>query len=155
MQRVRRSRLLALIAAAVVLFLFISALLARAFSVDGAERSAITAVVQAEGRGDTAAVVARIADCGAQSACLIRVRTDVAALHRPGSVSILTINTSSSFSLTGSTGTARVAWTVGSSLPIVQCLRVRRTGNVLSGLRVELLELSVRIPSNQDCPARF
>lgn len=147
--------MLALIALGIVLFLFISAVLARAFSVDGAERSAITALVQAEARGDTPAVIAGIKDCANQPACRARVNADVSALKRPGSVAILAVDTSSGFSLTGSTGTARVAFTVGSSLPIVQCLRVRRAGNVLSGLRVELLELSVRIPSNADCPARF
>jgi hypothetical protein len=50
---------------------------------------------------------------------------------------------------------ARVAWQAGGSLPIVQCLRVRRAGNAVSGLRVELLELSRRIASDADCPARF
>jgi len=152
---VRRSQLLALIALGVALFLFISAVLARAFSVDGAERSAITALVQAEARGDAAGVMDRITNCAAQPSCRARVNSDVTALRRTGSVAILALDTSSGFSLTGSTGTARVAFTVGSSLPIVQCLRVRRAGNVLSGLRVELLELSARIPSNADCPARF
>jgi len=153
---VRRPYLIALVAAGIILFLAISALLARAFSVDSAERSAITAVVQAEARGDLAGVVARISGCSARAACRARATADVAALRRPGAVSILQIQTSSGFSLTGSTGTARVAWTAGSSLPIVQCVRVRRAGNVLSGLRVELLELSRRLAkADADCPARF
>ena len=46
-----------------------------------------------------------------------------------------------------------MAWDVGWSLPIVQCVRVRRAGNVLSGLRVELLEISPRIKTDADCPA--
>ena len=152
----RRPYKLALLAAGIALFLAISALLARAFSVDTAERSAITAVVQAEARGDTAGVTDRLTDCGASSSCRARVTADVAALRRPGTVSILQIQTSSGFSLTSTTGTARVAFTVGSSLPIVQCVRVRRAGNVLSGLRVELLELSRRLAkADADCPARF
>ena len=52
-------------------------------------------------------------------------------------------------------GTARVAWLVGSSLPIVQCVRVRHAGDVLQGFRIELLRLSLRIKSDADCPARF
>jgi hypothetical protein len=48
-----------------------------------------------------------------------------------------------------------VVWTAGGSLPIVQCVRVRRAGNVFSGLRVELLVLTRRIKTDADCPARF
>ena len=44
----------------VLVFLLISALLARVFSADGAERSAITALVTAEARGDVAQVIAKI-----------------------------------------------------------------------------------------------
>jgi hypothetical protein len=153
---VRRPQIIALLVAGIVLFLAISALLARAFSVDSAERAAITAVVQAEARGDGQAVLARVTDCAGSASCRARVETDVAALRHPGSVSILEIQTSSGFSLTGTTGTARVAFTVGSSLPMVQCVRVRRGGNVFSGLRVELLELSLKLPrADADCPAQF
>ena len=53
----RRSNLVALIALGIVVFVVVSALLARAFSVDGAEQSAITSVLQAEARGDAAGVV--------------------------------------------------------------------------------------------------
>ena len=48
-----------------------------------------------------------------------------------------------------------MAWTAGSSLPIVQCVKVRRAGNPISGLRVELLVVSVRIHTDADCPAHF
>ena len=148
--------MLALITAAIIVFLAISAILARAFSVDSAERSAITAVVQAEARGDAPGAMARVTGCSASPACRARVSEAVASLRHPGSVSILQIQTSSGFSLTGTTGTARVAFTVGSSLPIVQCVRVRRAGNVFSGLRVELLELSQRLAkADAACPARF
>jgi len=151
----RRPVLLGLIVLGIVLFLAISALLARVFSVDGAERSAITALVQDEARGDQAGVLARISGCSASPSCRARVAYDVSLLTRPGSVSILQITTSAGFSLTSTLGTARVAWQTPSSLPIVQCLRVRRAGNALSGLRVQLLELSLRIYSNADCPTRF
>jgi hypothetical protein len=80
---------------------------------------------------------------------------DVAYLKRSGSVLILQLTTSAGFSLGSTLGTARVAWRVGSALPIVQCVRVRRAGNALSGQRVELLEISVRIKTDGDCPARY
>jgi hypothetical protein len=144
-----------LIAVAVVLFLAVSALLARIFSADGAERSAITALVQAEARGDTNGMLERLQGCRASPSCRARVAQDITGLQHQGQVSIIQINPSAGFSLTSTLGTARVAWSVGSSLPIVQCVRVRRAGNAISGLRIELLEVSVRIKTDADCPARF
>ena len=93
----RRSRLLAIVAAGAVLFLIVSALLARAFSVDSAERSAITAVVQAEARGDAAGAVARITGCAHSGSCRARVTADTRALMRSGAVSIIQIQTSAGF----------------------------------------------------------
>lgn len=151
----RRAYLVAVIAAGVVVFLAISAILARALSVDGAERSAITSLIEAQARGDTDAMVAQVFDCRTSSACRARVAYNTAHLTRPGSISIIQVQPSAGFSLTATLGTARVAWNAGSSLPIVQCVRVRRAGNVLSGLHVELLEISRRIPSDQSCPARY
>ena len=146
---------LLLIVVGVALFLAVSALLARIFSVDGAERSAITGLIQAEARGDRAGVLSRIQGCRTSSACQGRVAQDVSELGHPGAVAILQLEPSAGFSLTSSLGTARVAWNVASSLPIVQCVRVRRAGDVFSGLRVELLAISPRIKSDSDCPASF
>jgi hypothetical protein len=150
-----RRRTIALIAAGLVVFVVISALLARAFNVDGAERTAVTDLVRAEARGDVVGAIASITGCAQHPGCRARVTADVAALTRSGSFSILQLQTSSGFSLTGSVGTARVAWKAGSSLPIVQCVRVRRAGDVLRSWRIELLELSPRIQSDADCPPTF
>ena len=68
---------------------------------------------------------------------------------------VIELNPSAGFSLGSTTGTARVAWRAGNSLPIVQCVRVRRAGNVISGLHVELLKISRRIPSASDCPSTY
>ncbi len=144
-----------LIGVAILGFLAVSGLLARVFSADGAEQSAITALVRAEARGDELGTVSRIENCRRSDTCRARVQQDLAALRRPGTVSILQLQTSSGFSLTGTLGTARVAWNAGSSLPVVQCVRVRRAGNALKGLRIELLAISPRIKSDADCPARF
>jgi hypothetical protein len=148
-------RLYVLIGVAILVFLAISALLARAFSADGAEQSAITALVRDEAAGRTPQAIGRIVGCAQSAGCRARVTQEVAALRRPGAVSILQVAASTGFSLTGTVGVARVAYTIGSSLPIVQCVRVHRAGDVLSGLRIELLELSPKIKSDADCPARF
>jgi hypothetical protein len=149
----RRPYVLALVAAGIVVFIAISTLLARAFSADGAERSAVTELVQAEARGDLSAALQRVSHCGDDPTCRARVTADVAALKRPGSVSILQLEPSTGFSLAGTLGTARVAFRIGESLPIVQCVRVRRAGNVLSGLSIQLLSVTAPLKGNADCPA--
>jgi hypothetical protein len=151
----RRPRIIALIALGVVVFLIISALLARVLSVDGAERSAITSLVQAQARGDARAMIDKIEGCERSAACRERVAQNAQELARTGSVVILELNPSAGFSLTSTIGTARVAWRAGNHLPVTQCVRVRRAGNALSGLRVELLEISRRIKTDADCPARY
>jgi hypothetical protein len=151
----RRPLLLALIAVGVIVFLVVSALLARVLSVDGAERAAITSLVQAEARGNAPAMTRLIDGCRRSAACRQRATQDALELSRPGKVAILELNSSAGFSLSSTLGTARVAWRAGNGLPVVQCVRVRRAGNVFSGLRIELLEISLRIASNADCPARY
>jgi hypothetical protein len=151
----RRRYRLSLVALGVVLFLVISIGLARVFGANGSERSAITSLVKAEAAGDQRAMLARIQGCAQSSACRTRVTENATTLKHPGRVSIIQLQPSTSFSLGGMVGTARVAWSAGSSLPIVQCVRVRRSGNVLAGLTVQLLEISVRIKSDRVCPAHY
>jgi hypothetical protein len=140
---------------AVALFLFISLILARVLSADGAERTAITLLLRDEAAGNQAGMLSRIQGCAQSAACRARVAQDATALRRPGSISILRVNPSAGFSLTSTTGTARVAWKTPSSLPIVQCVRVRRAGDALSGITIELLKVSARIKTSADCPRTF
>ncbi len=151
----RRRYVIASIAAGIVVFLVISGLLARVFSANGAEQSAITNLIKAEAAGNQSAMLERIEGCAHSAPCRARVAEDAVSLKQAGTVSILEFNPSTGFSLGGMTGTARVAWRAGSALPVVQCVRVRRSGDVLSGLHVALLELSARIKTDADCPARY
>jgi hypothetical protein len=151
---VRRAYIVA-IAVGVLLFLGISGLLARAFSANSAEQDAITSLVTAEARGDVNGVLDDILGCRTTATCRQRAASNAARLKRPGAVSIAQLTPSTSFSLAGEEGTARVAWIVGGSKPITQCVRVRRTGNVLSGLRVELLAVTPRLKTDADCPRQF
>ncbi len=151
----RRPYVLLTIGVVLILFLAISALLARVFSADGAERTAITSLLEAQAKGDPNAVAALIRNCSDSAACRTRAAVNAKALGRPGHVSILTLQSSAGFSLTSTEGTARVAWQIGSSLPIVQCVRVRRAGNALSGLHIQLLEVSRRIKSDTACPVNY
>jgi hypothetical protein len=143
------------IALGLLLFLVVSALLARVFSADSAERSAITALVKAEASGDQNSMLDRVRGCRTTPSCRARVAHNATKLAHSGAVSIVLIETSAGFSLTSTTGTARVVWSAGSSLPVVQCVRVRRAGNAVSGLSIQLLVLSERIPSDSGCPSTF
>jgi hypothetical protein len=141
---------------AILLFLVISAMLARVFSANGAEQSAITSLVQSEAGGDVNAILGEIQGCRTDPACRTRAAVNAAALKHAGTISIIQLQPSTSFSLGGTEGTARVAWNAASyRFPIVQCVKVRRAGNPISGLRVELLEVSRRIKSDTACPAHY
>jgi hypothetical protein len=153
--RRRRRWIIAGIAAGIVVFLAIATLLTRALNVGDAENAAITNLVQAEARGDTAQVISLITGCRASAACRATATVNTAALRHSGGVSIAELNPSSTFSVTSTLGTARVAWVAGTSLPRVQCLRVRHAGSVVQGFTIELLVVSRRIASDADCPKRF
>jgi len=150
---VRRRRWwpIALIALGVVLFLVISAILARFFSVENLEREDLVALLQAEARGSAPGMLAQLHGCRTSPSCVATVHTDAATLHRPGSVKILTLTSPTAGSLTAATGTTRVAWTVIGTLPVVQCVRVRRTGNAVTGISLALLSIGPRIESEADC----
>jgi len=152
----RRAKVLLITGVVFVVFLLISALLARIFSADSAQRAAIIGVLQDQAQGDTNAVISRIQGCDASAACRERAAYNAAHLKAPGAVSVLTLQTpAGGITFGNSEGVARVAWRIGSGLPIVQCVRVRRTGNPITGLHVELLAVSKRIPSESNCPQTF
>jgi hypothetical protein len=146
--RLRRAPLIAI---AVILFLAISALLARFLSVENSERDDLLALLQAQARGDAGAMLARLTGCERKPRCLATVRSDAASLRRPGAVKILSIKSSTSYSLAAATGVTRLAWTVIGRLPVVQCVEVARTGNALAGIHVALLTLSAPIAGEADC----
>jgi hypothetical protein len=151
----RRRTVIASIVLGVVLFVIISVLVARAIGVGDAQTAAITDLVKAEAAGDTTRVIALIEGCQKDAACRARTAALTAALRHPGNVSVVDMTPSVNVAVTGSTGTARVAWLAGSSLPRVQCIRVRNAGSVFSGFEIELLRVSARQPSDASCPTRF
>jgi hypothetical protein len=136
-----------------VLFVIISGLLARFLSVENTERDADLALIEAQARGDARGMIDRIAGCRTSPACLRSVAANVAnpRLRRAGGVEILQLTSATAYSLTGSSGKTRLAWTVIGQLPVVQCVGVRRTGNPLSGINVTLTSLSAPIPNEADC----
>jgi hypothetical protein len=148
----RRARVYIAIGFAAFVFLGISGLLARALTGAGTERSQVLELLEAQARGDTAAVLDKLPACRAQPACADVMRARVGELAREGEVEILTYTPSLQVSLTTRSGVGRVAWRAGRSGPVVQCVRVRREGP-LTGADVELLAISAPIGGEESCPA--
>jgi hypothetical protein len=145
----RRPRTL-VIAFLIFVFLGVSFLLARGLTGAGNERSQVLDLLRAQARGDASAVLADLPACRAEPACIQVTRARVAKLRRAGSVQILNYQPSVQVALTRQTGTGRVAWRAGTSLPIVQCVRVRRDGP-LTGGDAELLAISAPIGREASC----
>ncbi len=156
----RRRRLLrALLAVGVMVVLVVSALLARFLSVENAERNDEVMLVQAEVKGDLAGMLDQLSGCRASPSCLATAKANASnpRLRRSGAVKILQLESPTAYSLSGATGRTRLAWTVIGTLPVVQCVDVRRTGNFLSGVHVQLLEVSAPIAGEGRCtkPSRL
>ena len=143
----------ALVALGAIAFLVVSAGLARVLGAANAERDAAIAIVKAQSHGDTAAVVAGIRGCRSQPGCRERVIAQVARLHSAGKVRVLRLDGPSQLAVSARTGTARIAWRAGDALPVVQCVRLRREGDLGHGFRIEVLALSAPIRRDAACPA--
>jgi hypothetical protein len=141
---------------AVVLFLAISGLLARFFSVENVERDDDLALVQAEARGSVAGMLDRLSGCRASPSCVAGVKADASdpRVRRAGAVKILQLESKTANSLFGATGKTRLAWTVIGKPPVVQCVDVRRTGNFFEGIDVKLIGLSAPIGNEGLCSKR-
>jgi hypothetical protein len=147
---VSRRRLVTLIAFGAIVFVAISFLLARYLSTENRERDAVYALLRDQARGDARAMLERLDGCDAR--CRANVEANARRLKRAGEVKILAYSSSTSYSLGHAEGPTRVAWTiVNRQLPVVQCVQVERTGNVLAGATINLRRLSVPIDRQGTC----
>jgi hypothetical protein len=135
---VSRAGRILLILAALAAFVVVSLLIARVLTVGNAERDAAYRIVRAEAAGDRAAVVGRVRGCATDPACVERVGRTIARVQHPGTAKLLRFDGPGGIALTGRSGPARVAWKAGTALPVVQCLRLRTTGNPLGGYTVHV-----------------
>jgi hypothetical protein len=135
----------------VLLFLAISGALARFLSVENVERDDEAALLLAQVRGEPEAMLDKLTGCRERPSCVATVHADASKLRGPGEPKILSLKSPTAYSLTGAAGTTRLAWTVIGHSPVVQCVAVRRTGNALTGIEIELLSLSAPIPNSGDC----
>ncbi len=150
-RRFSRGTRIVLITVGVLLFLAISGVLARYFSAENVEHDHEWALMQAEARGDVGEMLAQLSGCRVSASCVAIVRADATSLRRPGAVELLSTQSTTNHSLGGSVGETRVAWKVSGRYPVVQCVRVRRSGDFLTGISVSLLRVGPRIGSTADC----
>lgn len=141
-----------LLAAAAVVFLLLSVGLARILTANGAERTVVRDALAAQASGDGAALVAAIDGCAEDEACRATAAENAAALRSSGKLELVRLDLSAGFTPFGHTGTARVVWTTPTRLTVVQCARIRRAGNVVSGIEVGLTALSRPIGREASCP---
>jgi len=149
---VSRRAVILLAAAGVLVFLAISLLLARYLNTEGQERGAVFALLQAQARGDAAAMLDRLDGCTRDPSCARTTRENARRLKRRGEVKILAYNSKTAYALGSARGLTRVAWTViDRGLPVVQCVDVARTGTVLTGRTIRLRRLSPPIDRQGTC----
>ena len=145
-------RRLPLIIVALGLFLALSVLVARYLSTETDERTAVISLVSAEARGDARGMLDRLDGCRADPACRAQTQRNAARLRRPGAVKVFAYQSDTAYALGAASGPTRIAWgVVGHGLPVVQCVRVRREGNALTGRRVTLQRLSAPIGRESSC----
>jgi hypothetical protein len=144
-------RRLAIIVVSVAAFVVVAVLLARWLTVENAERNDVIGLLDAQTRGDAAAMLAQLDGCAQRPACANTVRADARNLRSSGKVQIVLYESATGYSLGGATGKTRVVWKTPTRLTTVQCVDVRRTGTVLSGVSVSLTGLSEPIGRQSSC----
>lgn len=150
MAAVRRLAIIAAVAA----FLGVSFLVARWLNADTVERSAVTALLHDQARGDADAMLRRLEDCS-DAACVAVVRRNAARLRSRGELKIALYQPATAHAVTPRTKYGRVVWFTPDRLTTVQCVLIRRTGNVLAGMTVSLLRVTAPIGRESSCPPRW
>lgn len=139
-----------LIVAGVVVFLALSVIVARWLNTDTVERGAVTELLRAQARGDPNTMLGRL-ECS-DASCEALVHANAKRLKAPGELKIALYQSGTSHALKARTKPTRVVWFTPGKLTTVQCVLVRRTGNVLAGTTVSLLRLSAPIGRESSCP---
>jgi hypothetical protein len=147
----RAVRRWAVIVVAVAAFAVVSLLLARWLSTDNVERDKVTDLLRAQAAGDGEAMAREIAGCRARTDCLARGRPQARRLRTPGRLQIVAYDSATAHALGAQDGPTRVVWRTPRRLTTVQCVQVRRGGNVLSGPSVTVTGLSEPIGRQAAC----
>ena len=140
-----------LIVTAVLATLVVSVLVARWLNNDTVERGRVEQLLRAQARGDAAGML-RVLHCP-DAACVELVRANARRLRGRGDLKIALYQSQTAHALRSRTKHTRVVWFTPGRLTTVQCVLVRRKGDVFAGTTVTLLRLSAPIGRESSCPA--
>jgi hypothetical protein len=141
---------LVVIVVGVLAFLAASAIVARWLSADTDERGQVVELLRAQSHGDVDGML-RWLSCR-DPACIAVVRANARRLRGHGEVKIPLYQSGTAHAVRSKTKPTRVVWFTPGRLTTVQCVLVRRTGNVFAGLSVTLVRLSAPIGRESSCP---
>jgi hypothetical protein len=147
MGRVKRALLIAI---AVIAVLAISAVVARYINNDTVERGKVVELLRAQAKGEAAKML-DLVDCPDQ-ACEQVIRANARKLRGNGELKVALYQSQTAHALKSRTKPTRVVWFTPGRLTTVQCVLVRRSGNVFAGTSVTLLRLSAPIDRESSCP---
>lgn len=140
-----------LIAVAVIALLGVSLLVARWLHNDTVERAKVVQLLEAQTRGDASAMLRRLEDCE-DPACVAVVRENAERLRAGGDLKIALYQSQTAHALSSRTRFTRVVWFTPGRLTTVQCVLVRRKGDVFAGMNVSLLRVTAPIGRQSSCP---
>jgi hypothetical protein len=145
-----------IIAAAIITLLGVSFLVARWLNNDTVERAEVRRLLEAQARGDASAMLRRLKGCD-DPTCIALVRRNAARLRSPGAIKIAFYQSQTAHSVSSRTKFTRVVWFTPALLQRgdtkVQCVLVRRAGNVFAGTTVTLLRVTAPIGRESSCPS--
>lgn len=148
MPRVKRVAIVAAVLAIVAVSFFV----ARWLNNDTVERAQVTELLRAQLRGDADAMLGRLEDC-ASGSCQALVRRNAQRLHRAGELQIALYQSQTAHAVASRTKYTRVVWLTPGRLTTVQCVLVRRKGDVFAGATVSLLRITAPIDRESSCPS--
>ena len=121
---------------------------------DTVERAHVVELLRDQMRGDATAMLRRLDDC-ADPACVAVVRANARRLRREGELKVALYESQTAHALRSRTKFTRVVWFPSGhdAETTVQCVLVRRTGNVFAGMTVSLLRVTAPIGRESSCPA--
>ncbi len=140
-----------IIVTAVVVLLAISFVVARWLNNDTVERAQVTKLLEAQIRGDADEMLRRLQGC--DEICAAVARHNARTLRAPGELKIPLYQSQTAHALSSRTRFTRVVWFTPGRLTTVQCVLVRRTGNVFAGMSVSLLRVTAPIGRESSCPS--
>ena len=139
-----------LIAVAVIAVLAISAIVARYINNDTVERGKVVQLLRAQARGDAAKMLSLV-ECP-DEACRQLIRANARKLRGGGELKVALYQSQTAHALRSRTKPTRIVWFLRGRLTTVQCVLVRRKGNVFAGISISLLRLSAPIGRESSCP---